>query len=426
MRIKDIGWNIAGLSSPLIFAVVTIPGLVDKLGLEKFGLLALAWGLIGYAGALDLGIGRAVTQMISFAKGRHQFSEVIPLFRTGTKLSMITGLSASIILIVITLAGAAELIKSEQTPKSEIFFSLLIMALAMPAQAISATYKGVCEAEQKFRAINILRIALGIINFAGPFALSFLTQNLTALIGTLVVSRIFALYIYKEIADSVMEDYTGYNNRSFCRATAKRILKFGGWVTVSSILSPIMTQADRFVIAAVISASAVSVYVIPYDIVIQTLILVGAISTVAFPTLSKVISKHPNSWRPYFRKWTLITAIMMLVVLSIVFFSLPYILPFWLTENFDERSVYIGQVLCVGVLANSVASMYYALLHARGRADITAKIHLAELPFFIGSLYFLINCFGIIGVATACVLRMVVDLFLLVIASNYTLEVEKQ
>ena len=423
MRIKDIGWNVIGLSLPLLIAVVTIPSLVNNLGAERFGLLALAWGLIGYAGALDLGIGRAVTQMISSAIGKQQLSEVIPIFRTGAKLSTITGLIASGVLIAITLAGATKLIKTEYTPSSEIFYSMLIMALAMPAQAISATYKGVCEAQQQFKAINILRIFLGVVNFAGPFAVSFFTTNLTALVGTLVFSRLIALYIYKIIANSSMKQYAYYNNCFFCRSTARRIFKFGGWVTVSSILSPIMTQADRFVIAAVISASAVSVYVLPYEIVVQTLILVGAISTVAFPTLSKLISEHPNNWRPYFKKWTFITAIVMLFVQGVVFLSLPYILPIWLGDNFDERSVFIGQVLCIGVFANSVGSMYYALLHAKSRADITAKIHLIELPVFLSALWFLCHEFGLFGAAYAWSGRMMLDLLLLYL-SNHKLFIE--
>lgn len=419
MRLKDIGWNILGLSLPLVVAIITIPSLVDNLGAERFGLLALAWGLIGYAGALDLGIGRAVTQMISSALGRQQFSDISSVFNTGTKLSMISGLIASGLIVAVTMAGGANLIKIEQIHISEIFNAMLLMSIAMPAQAVSSTYKGVCEALQKFKAINILRIFLGVANFAGPFLMSLYTVNLTMLVGTLVLSRIIALYIYRMIANSSMKHYSDGVNIYFCKLKAIEIFKFGGWVTISSILSPIMTQSDRFVIGAVISASAVSVYVLPYDIVLQTLILVGAISTVAFPTLTKLINEKPNNWRPSFNKWTLITSFLMTLVLSVVFFSLPYVFPIWLGNNFDERSILIGQILCFGVLANSVATMYYALLHARSRADITAKIHMIEFPLFIVLLYFFVSNYGLNGAAIACVIRMIFDLILLVLASKY-------
>ena len=50
MRFAHIGWNLAGLSLPLVVAAATVPRLISILGQERFGLLALAWGLVGYGG----------------------------------------------------------------------------------------------------------------------------------------------------------------------------------------------------------------------------------------------------------------------------------------------------------------------------------------------------------------------------------------
>jgi O-antigen/teichoic acid export membrane protein len=69
----------------------------------------------------------------------------------------------------------------------------------------------------------------------------------------------------------------------------------------------------------------------------------------------------------------------------------------------------VGQILCLGVFANSIGSMYYALLHAKGRADITAKLHIIELPIFLAALFFLLHEYGITGAAWAWVGRMVFD-----------------
>lgn len=65
MRTRSILWNLLGLGLPLLIAAVTVPKLLTLIGSERFGFLALAWGLIGYAGALDLGIGRATTQRVA-------------------------------------------------------------------------------------------------------------------------------------------------------------------------------------------------------------------------------------------------------------------------------------------------------------------------------------------------------------------------
>lgn len=80
MHYRNIIWNLLGLGLPLIIAALTVPGLISIVGTERFGLLALAWGLIGYAGALDLGIGRALTQRIASCEATRKLrSSAMPL-----------------------------------------------------------------------------------------------------------------------------------------------------------------------------------------------------------------------------------------------------------------------------------------------------------------------------------------------------------
>ena len=76
MRIRYILWNLIGLGLPLLMAVFAIPGLLTRIGPERFGLLALAWGLIGYAGMLDLGIGRATTQRVAVLRNNADADDI--------------------------------------------------------------------------------------------------------------------------------------------------------------------------------------------------------------------------------------------------------------------------------------------------------------------------------------------------------------
>jgi O-antigen/teichoic acid export membrane protein len=50
-----------------------------------------------------------------------------------------------------------------------------------------------------------------------------------------------------------------------------------------------------------------------------------------------------------------------------------------------------------------------ALLHAAGRPDLTAKLHLIEAPFYILAVWILIERYGIEGAAIAWVARSVLD-----------------
>src|SRR5260370_40800032 len=62
---RNTVWNLLGSGAPMIVAVVCIPILIRGLGKERFGVLTLAWALIGYASLFDLGLGRALTQLVA-------------------------------------------------------------------------------------------------------------------------------------------------------------------------------------------------------------------------------------------------------------------------------------------------------------------------------------------------------------------------
>ncbi|WP_231624590.1 flippase [Limnohabitans sp. 63ED37-2] len=399
---------------PLLVAAVTVPALLDTLDKEKFGLLALAWGLIGYAGALDLGLGRALTQMVASLRGERRLVEIPDTLATASRITFVIGLIAGTLIALFALLGGASMIRTESTPEAEIQFAIFLLAIALPAQAMSATYKGLNEAFMNFKGISYLRAVLGIINFAGPYAVSFFTTQLHWLVSSLVISRIISLVIYKHLAAHCLQrEPETQQPASYSPRIAKNLFTFGGWVTVSSVISPIMVQSDRFFIAAMISAAAVTTYVLPYEVVVQSLVLVGAISTVMFPGLSKLMQEKPDQWRAYFRKWLLrVAAIMMFVCVFLALF-LPIIFKLWLGENMDYESLIIGRILCIGVFLNSIGSMYYSAVQAKGRADLTAKIHIFELPVYSLALIMLAVHYGLKGVACAWSGRMLVDLILL-------------
>lgn len=408
MKISHIAWNLGGLSFPLVIAAATVPTLVRQLGQERFGMLALAWGLIGYAGALDLGIGRALTQSVGKLIGKNDLDSIPAVLATASRITLFAGLAGGLIIAAAALLGAAGLIRSTTVARSEIQTCLLLLAIALPAQAMSATYKGLNEAFLNFRAISILRAALGALNFGGPFLISLYTQELPLIIGSLVASRLLALLIYKKLAnDCLPAGRTG--NYRYSAATARSLFSFGGWLTVSSIVSPVLIQADRFVIAATISAAAVFVYVLPYEMVVQSLVVVGAISTVIFPELTRLVHDSPEKWIPYFKKWLWRVAALMAAVCSLIALTLPFILPLWIKTNLNPESIVIGQILCAGVFANSIGAMFYALLHAQGKARTTAKLHLIELPLFLLALFLLTSTIGVVGAAYAWLGRMVFD-----------------
>lgn len=94
------------------------------------------------------------------------------------------------------------------------------------------------------------------------------------------------------------------------------------------------------------------------------------------------------------------------------------ILQLWLGPNAIPETILALQILAPGVLANSLAFIPFSVLQGVGRADLTGKLHLIELPIHIFLAWVLISRWGIAGAATAWTIRTTVDAALLFLAAS--------
>src|ERR1700689_3952604 len=88
---RNVVWNLIGSGAPVLVAVFSIPILIRGLGKDRFGLLALAWALIGYASVFDLGIGRALTQLVAKKLGSNEPEDLSSLAWTSLLLMTLLG-----------------------------------------------------------------------------------------------------------------------------------------------------------------------------------------------------------------------------------------------------------------------------------------------------------------------------------------------
>ena len=93
----------------------------------------------------------------------------------------------------------------------------------------------------------------------------------------------------------------------------------------------------------------------------------------------------------------------------------------WLGVEFADNSVFVLQWLIVGVFINSIAQIPFALVQGAGRPDLTAKMHLIELPFYLWTLWWLLGVYGIKGAAIAWVVRVGIDTLILFVMAQWLL-----
>jgi len=409
---KNSLYTLLGNGLPFIIGLVTIPRLVHVLGTERFGVLTLNWAVLGYFSLFDLGLGRALTQIVAERTGIGDLAELPDVIRTALDLMLGLGVFGGLVLVAVSPVLMDHAFKMTPALKGEVWASLLMTAACVPAVTLLAGVRGILEGRQRFLAISLLRLGMGILTFLGPWLVSFKTPHLFWVIGSLFLMRYAALLGHHLVARHTIPEMR--LEARFRSGYVKMLAKFGGWMTVSNLISPLMVNFDRFFIGTFLSLSAVTFYSAPFEIVTKLLIISGALVSVLFPVFGALHRTSPEEARRIYWTGLKVLLITLAPTLFLLGWFAPKILSVWLGAEFALQGASVMRVLCAGVLVNSLAAVPFAFTQGLARPDLTAKCHMFEVPIYAAVLWFLGSHFGIIGVAWAWTLRVTLDLLLLV------------
>jgi O-antigen/teichoic acid export membrane protein len=405
--------NLIGQSVPLLVGIVTIPFILRGLGTERFGLLSLALVVLGYFTVFDLGLGRAATKYVAENLGRGE--DVSNIIWTAVTFQAILGLVGGLVLYGFTDLLVESILNVPPQLQDEARSTFHLIALSIPIVTISSSYRGVIEAAQRFDLVNAVTIPSSILTFILPIVGLYLGFALPGIVAMIMLARVAAL-----VAFIVMVHYIVPNLRSYSGSFAilTRLFSFGIWVTISSIVSPILVYLDRFLIGSLLTMAAVAYYTAPYEAVTRLLIITTSLTMTLFPAFS-TLERARDRQRIgtfYARSIKYVTVASGPIVVLIIIYA-EEILQIWLGIDFAIESTVAMQILSLGVLVNSFAYTPFALLQGIGRPDLPAKFHMIELPIYIVIAWFFIGKFGIAGAACAWTLRIVLDAFLLFLAT---------
>ena len=124
---RNVLWNLLGTGAPLLVAIVVIPVLIEGLGIERFGMLTIAWMVVGYFSLFDLGLGRALTKLVVEKLGKGQDGEIPALVWTAMSLMAALGVLGAIVVATLSpwLVGGVLKIPAELQPETLTAFYLL-------------------------------------------------------------------------------------------------------------------------------------------------------------------------------------------------------------------------------------------------------------------------------------------------------------
>jgi O-antigen/teichoic acid export membrane protein len=392
---------------PLLLSLATVPAYLHLIGEARYGVLAVVWVVLGYFGVFDLGLSRATANQI--ARMRNEPPAVRErVFWTALSLNATVGVLGGVILFFVGQVLLENLLRVTPELRSEAVAALPWLAVAVPLTTVTLVLAGTLEGGERFLLVNSLGIfGLALFQLL-PLAYAYWVNPR---LPGLIMSATLALFVSTVL--SFVVTAVSLPVRSRPKIDAERVgvlLRYGGWVTLTGLVSPLVSVVDRVVIGSVLGAKAVTRYTVPYALVSRVKILSSSLARAIFPRFSML--DRSDAARVSRESLRALAAVMtVLTVVAAV--TLDPFLRVWVGSEIASSSAPVGEILLIGFWLNSLAVVPFAFLQAQGRPDLPAKFHVLELAPYIGGLVFGLHFAGIQGAAWAWSGRAAADAVLL-------------
>ncbi|MDZ4864872.1 MAG: flippase [Gemmatimonadota bacterium] len=390
-------WNIFGYIAPLVVAFFALPPTVARLGIERYGLLALILVVHDYFNYFDFGLGRATTRFMASAvhdPARKDSAGAVLwtclLFHVG--LGILVGLLFYLGLPLVTerlLVGSPALVIEGRA-------TLRVAALLAPVLLFMIAVRGALEAAQRFDLVNAVKVPSNTLTFLLPLVGAAAGLALPAIIGLFVVARLAAGLVYLALC---LREFPSARTPRLDLSLTRPLFSFGGLVMATNLAGLLLIDGERFLISALASVEALTYYSVPNDASTRLWIIPASVASALFPIFTIAASgADTRSGRLYADSTLYLVILFVPLVVVLEAFAGP-LMGLWMGAAFAERATLVLQISTIGVFLDSLARIPLTYLQATGRPGIPARIRIYQLPVYLLMSAFCITRWGITGAA---------------------------
>lgn len=402
---RNTGLNFIGEFIPLLVSVFAIPAVIQGLGIERFGILSLAWVIIGYFSLFDLGLGRATIRYAAeqVRTGADGQQGTRTLVWTSFVLQGTLGLLGAVTLAVLTPLLATRVFTISPDFVEETKGSFYWLSSALPFLTCATVSRGLLEAQQRFDLVNTVKGPTNCLIALCPLVGLWLHLDLAGIVFLQVLVTMTSTVVYQGLVYQSSPWLKG--GFSFDRRALRTLSAYAWWAALIMLAASCVTYLDRFLTGLLLSVTAVGYYTPPYTLASKLWLIPQSLFLAVFPVFSALGTTETKDLERVFTHAhrLLVLAVGPIAVVLVLFAQ--DILRLWLGADFALHSGMVLQILAVGFLLNAQAWVPSTLLQGVGRPDVVAKIFLFELPLYTGLAWWCIRHFGIEGAAFAWAVR---------------------
>jgi O-antigen/teichoic acid export membrane protein len=396
LLVKNTVINALAFVIPGLIFIPAAAFLSRTLGVEQFGLLLLMYSIMGYSGIFDAGMTRAVIRKIAQSKSIINEQCVM-----GT--SIVAVLLLSIIPTALLFIFAKNIVQWLSVSEEHVnvgIQSIQLLSLIVPFYLFSAVAFAYLEGKEQFLKLSIFRATTGSVLAGAPALMVYYDGTLTDAVIGMFAARILTTIV----AFVSLNQALRIKDLKFSRKMLIDLVSFGGWISLSNIISPLMAYMDRFFLSNVSGVGKAAFYIAPSELIEKLTVIPVSLSRVLFPFFSRI-----GSHKHHEEKVLIGLGFFLIIILLPIYYFSGHILDLWLGPPYGAESSSVLRILLCGFFFNALALIPFSAIQAKGLAKTTALLHLAEFVPYSLLLFYLIHEMGLIGAAFAWSIRVTID-----------------
>lgn len=410
----------------IVIAFVFTPFVVETLGNRDYSIWELLLGLVGYLGILDLGVTPAVVRFVAHAEGRDDLKDLNRVFNTCLVTMLIMG-GAGLVIMCVAAFWANGIIGVDPGTNVHAPLLFVLFGVTFAVNFLMAAFSSYLLGMQRHWIVNATRVLISLLQYGGLWwvllqpqwqPVQLIAMCVVMIAVSLLETLIFALVVFG--ADRQVRFAPAAASWSF----AREMFVFGAKNTLNMAASTLLGRGLLFVIAHVVTVSAVAFYLIPGRLVSYASSVIAAIGFPMTPFFASVagrsgIAGQREMWFPLTRALQFIGIGLQLAImwLGVQFLAL------WMGPEYAQNGRGTLLALCVASLFGCLAPNGNRVLISLGRHGKLATLSAIFSVVALAASLPLTHWWGITGAACALAGFMVAQATAEMILSTRALEI---
>ena len=393
-------YNVLGVLLPTVASLGTVPFYIHQIGSARYGVVVITWVLLGYFGFLDFGLSRATANALA-RLGHAGARERSPILVTAFCCNLCLGLAGGLVMYLI---GHVVLLHAVKIPGSligEARAAFPWMAAMLPLGMLAGVSGGALESRERFLTTNLLGSTGTVLGQVMPLLCTYaFGPSLAVVIPATFLARLVMVTLAYGI---VIRIEWPVRLLDFDPGVVRRLFRYGSWVSVSSLLNPLLDTSAQMVIGITLGATAVTTYSVPMTLATRSQVFATAMARTLCPRVAGASREEAVATSR--RATALLAYGFGAVCAPAILLSGPF-LRAWIGPSLSPASHAVARIVMFGAWTNGLAFLPYGFLQAQGRPQVTAAATAIEIAPFFAVLWLLIALYGVPGAAFAWTLRV--------------------